>query len=55
MPEPEEEKEKAEEQPKKVVPGSTVQTEETEDYMFEDDDMKVVGGTINLVAGDSNT
>ncbi len=55
LPEPEEEKEKdKEEQEKAKVPGSTEETESTEDYMFEDDDMKVVGGTINLVAGDAN-
>ena len=54
IPEPEEEakEEPKEEKPKRRVPGSTEESNDTEDYMFEDDDMRVVGGTINLVADD---
>ena len=53
LPEPEDEK-KREEEKETRVPGSAEEAEPAEDYMFEDDDMKVVGGTINLVAGDTN-
>ena len=53
LPEPEDEK-KREEEKETRAPGSAEEAEPAEDYMFEDDDMKVVGGTINLVAGDTN-